>query len=76
MNTLVLLITGTTLGTLGKVILGITVIRVHGRLSKEHSVDDAVVNEIHKEKTLGILGIALLVLGYIIEMFFYAQGGF
>ena len=71
-----LLIGGLTISTLGKVILGITVIRVHSRLSQEHSVDDAVVDEIHKEKGLGIAGIVLMVLGYFMEMVFYMGADF
>ena len=71
-----LLLIGMTLGTLGKVLLGVAVIRVHSRLSKEHSVDDAVVQEIKKERQLSIWAVVMMLLGYVLEIVFYAGGGF
>lgn len=66
-----LLVAGLTISTLGKVILGITVIRVHTRISQEHAVDDAVIDEINKERLLSILGIVAIIVGYIMEIVFY-----
>ena len=71
-----MLLWGLTLGTIGKVLLGITVIFVHARITKEHRIDKAVLQEMNKEKALGILGIFLMIMGYALEMAFYMGGGF
>lgn len=69
--TIDLLLAGLTIGTIGKVLLGITVILVHGRITREHKIDRAVLKEMRKEKWYGVAGIILMVLGYILEMLFY-----
>lgn len=66
-----LLFLGITFGVLGKVILGITVIKVHHKIVKEHRIDGAVLREIKKERNLAILGIIFMVIGYILEVMFY-----
>lgn len=66
-----LLFWGITAGVVGKVLLGITVIRVHSKIVSEHKIDKAVFKEMHKEKILAILGIVFMVVGYILEVMFY-----
>ena len=66
-----LLIAGLTVGTIGKVLLGVTVILVHGRIFKEHRIDKVVLSELHREKAFGIAGIILMVVGYALEVIFY-----
>lgn len=66
-----LLFLGMTIGVIGKILLGITVIRVHSKIVQEHRVDGAVFKEIRKEKILAILGIIFMVIGYVLEMMFY-----
>lgn len=66
-----LLYWGLTIGTIGKVILGLTVILVHNRIFKEHRIDDVVLKELRRERAFGITGIVLMVVGYILEMMFY-----
>ena len=66
-----LLLLGITLGTAGKVLLGITVIRVHSHLATERKVDRNVVKEILTEKRIGLASIALMLLGYAAELSFY-----
>ncbi len=63
---------GLTLGTIGKLIIGIAVMRVHSRIAQEHKIDGAVVRAIAREKYITGAGILLIVLGYILEMVFYA----
>ena len=62
---------GITAGFLGKVLLGITVIRVHSRIVKEHHIDEAVLKEMRSEKLLAVAGIMLIVIGYLFEISFY-----
>lgn len=66
-----LLLWGITLGTVGKLILGIAVLRVHIRMLEEHSFDGVVLRAIRREHYLTILGLALIVLGYLFEIMFY-----
>ena len=66
-----LLFWGLTLGVVGKVLLGITVIKVHSKIVKEHKIDGAVLSEMRSEKNLAILGIIFMVVGYILEALFY-----
>ena len=66
-----LLFWGLTIGITGKVIIGITVIRIHSKIVKEHKIDVVVLKEMRKEKSLAILGIIFMVVGYILESIFY-----
>jgi hypothetical protein len=66
-----LLFWGLTTGMIGKVILGYTVISVHWKIVKEHKIDNAVLKEIRRERNLALFGIALILLGYLMEISFY-----
>ena len=66
-----LLFWGLTIGITGKVIIGITVIRIHSKIVKEHKIDVVVLKEMRKEKSLAILGIIFMMVGYILESIFY-----
>ncbi len=66
-----LLFWGITSGVIGKVILGITVIKVHSKIVTGHKIDDAVLSEMRFEKYLAILGIIFMVTGYLLEIRFY-----
>lgn len=68
-----LLYIGLTLGTLGKIILGVAVIRTHSRIGEEHKIDGVVLRAIIKEKYITAGAIALIAVGYFLEMWFYAQ---
>ena len=71
-----LLLWSLTIGTVGKVLLGVTVLRVHSRITKEHKIDGQVLSEMKHEKWAGIIGILLMVIGYLLEMVFYLGGPF
>jgi hypothetical protein len=60
-----------TTGTLGKLILGIAVLRVHAGILHQHKIDGKVLNAIKGERYVTILGIVLILFGYILEMVFY-----
>jgi hypothetical protein len=62
---------GITLGTLGKVIIGLAVLRVHMKIFEERKIDGAVLKSIRIEHVLTLLGIALILLGYLLEVAFY-----
>ena len=66
-----LLFWGLTIGITGKIIIGITVIRIHSKIVQEHRIDIVVLKEMRKEKNLAILGIIFMVVGYILESIFY-----
>lgn len=59
---------GLSIRTLGEVLIGYTAIRVHWRFWKEHTVDEKVFSEMKSEQTIGIVGIALLLIGFTLEV--------
>ncbi len=66
-----LLLLGLTLGTVGKLILGIAVLRVHIRIFQEHSIDGVVLTAIRREHFITIFALLLITIGYFMEVFFY-----
>lgn len=66
-----LLFWGLTIGTAGKILLGVTVVSVHWKIVKEHKIDKLVLREMRKERNVALVGIALVVTGYIFEVLFY-----
>lgn len=63
---------GLTLDTLGKVLLGITVLMVHWHVLKEHKIDTDVLRTMRGEQILGVLGILLIIAGYILQLLYHA----
>lgn len=59
---------GRTLDLFGKILISYTAIAVHYRVRREKRIDRAVFKTMQKEHIMGILGIALIVLGYIFEV--------
>ncbi len=57
-----------TLDIIGKIAVSYTVLVVHYRIMTEHRFDKAVENEIKHEQVVGVLGILLMVAGYVIKM--------
>lgn len=66
-----LLLWGITLGTIGKLILGIAVLRVHIRIFEEHKIDGVVLRAIKREHIVTIIGLIFIILGYLLEVLFY-----
>lgn len=62
---------GLTIDTLGKILLGITVLMVHWHVVKEHKIDVDVLSMMKKEQILGILGIVLIIIGYVLQILFH-----
>ncbi len=66
-----LLLWGITLGTVGKLVLGIAVLRVHIRILQEHSIDGVVLKAIRREHYVTVIGLLCIVVGYVFEVMFY-----
>ncbi|HMA79018.1 MAG TPA: hypothetical protein VKP88_07900 [Candidatus Paceibacterota bacterium] len=69
-----LLFIGMTLSVVGKGMLALGVVWVHIAMANERSIDDLVVRSFRTELYVTLLGFALIVAGYIIEVL--ALGGF
>jgi len=48
--------------------VGFTAIMVHHRVWKEHKIDTRVFAEMKRERRVGITGLILIVLGYILQV--------
>jgi len=66
-----LLFWGLTLGVVGKVLLGVTVMLVHWKIVKEHKIDKLVLREMRREWGLAFFAIILILIGYVLELMFY-----
>jgi len=69
-----LLFWGMTLTVTGKAIVIIAALVIHGAISKAHKISDSVVIEYHKERNFILFGLALIIIGYALEV--YALGLF
>ena len=59
---------GMTLDVVGKVMVAVMAIRVHWRFRKEHMVDEAVFLSMRREQKMGMVGIALIIVGWLLEV--------
>jgi flagellar biosynthesis component FlhA len=59
---------GFTLDVIGKLLIAYTAIRVHFRVWKEHKIDEYIFKEMKHERVYGIIGIILIILGYILQI--------
>ncbi len=57
-----------TLDIIGKVMVAYTALAVHHRVRKEQKIDASVFRAMRWEKTSGIAGIVLMILGYIAHL--------
>lgn len=62
---------GLTMGLLGKILLVIGVLLAHGKIAHEHKIDRAVIQSFHKEKIITLIGLFLIIIGYLLEIYFY-----
>lgn len=67
---------GLTFGVIGKILLGVTVIMVHSKITREKRIDGLVLMEMKREKTIAIIGIVFMIVGYLLELHFYDLLGF
>lgn len=66
-----LLLLGLTLSTVGKLVLGWAVLRVHMYMYREHNIDGVVLKAIKREEYITLFSLILIVIGYILEVLFY-----
>ena len=59
---------GFTLDVVGKVMVAFTAIMVHYRFRKEHKIDERVFRSMRREQLLGIIGILLIILGFLLQV--------
>lgn len=62
---------GLTLDTLGKILLGVSVIMVHKHIYQERQIDTDVLRAMKKEKIISIFSIFLIILGYFLQTLFH-----
>lgn len=62
---------GLTISVIGKVFLAVGVLRAHSEIVHEHKIDAKVIRTFQTERWLTIVGLALIVAGYAMEIYFY-----
>lgn len=62
-------ILGITLDVIGTILIAIMALKVHHNVIKERRIDSEVFEEMKLEQFLGIAGIVLLIVGYILQIF-------
>ena len=59
---------GFTLIALGDLTIAYVALSVHQHILKERSIDEEVLQYMKKERLVGVIGIMLIVVGYVLEM--------
>lgn len=62
---------GLVIDTIGKVLIGIAVLRVHRHIFKERKIDADVLEAMRREWLQSFTGIMLIIAGAILQLFFY-----
>ena len=57
-----------TFDVIGKIMVAYTALLVHMRVRKEHKIDKKVFSEMKREHKIGILGIILIIIGYLLHL--------
>jgi hypothetical protein len=55
---------------LGTLLIAMTALRVHHRVLGEHKIDKLVYKAMRKEQYLGIFGVTLLIVAFLLEIIF------
>ena len=64
-----ILFIGMTLTVLGKLMAIVAGLLLHSRIMHERKIDERVLHEYHIERLIVILGLILIVVGYIMELY-------
>jgi len=59
---------GFTFDVIGKIMVAYTAIMVHYRFWKEHKIDEKVFGIMKQERLIGIFGVALIIIGYLLQI--------
>jgi hypothetical protein len=62
---------GLTIGVIGKILVAIGILKVHYVMAMEKSIDEIVIRTFVLEKILTIIGVLLIIFGYLLELYFY-----
>ncbi|RJR28290.1 hypothetical protein C4564_05690 [Candidatus Microgenomates bacterium] len=54
--------------TIGELLVGYSILRVHSSLAREHKIDKKVVREVNKEKVYTIAGMLLIIVGFFLQI--------
>ena len=57
-----------TLDLIGKILIGVAVVRMHGKLRREGRIDKVVLRSIKREKRWTYLGILFLIVGWLMHL--------
>lgn len=63
-----LIVLAETADVAGKILVSYTALAVHRRVRHEHTIDEKVFKVMRRENRLGIVGIALMVIAYILQL--------
>ena len=66
-----LLFWGLTVSMIGKVLLAVGVLVAHSQIAHEHRIDAKVLKTFRTEMWITLAGLALILLGYGMEIYFY-----
>ena len=61
-------LTGFILDVMGKLLVAYTAIAVHHRFLKEHKIDAAVFKTMRREQIIGIIGVVLIIVGFLLQL--------
>ncbi len=59
---------GLTLSFVGKALLAAAVVLVHNKITKEKRIDGIVLMEMRHERTVAIIGLVCITVGYALEI--------
>ncbi len=56
---------------MGKILLAIGILKVHDIMALEQEIDEKVIRSFAFEKALTLIGVFLIFVGYLMELYFY-----
>lgn len=55
-------------GKIGEIMIAFTVLVVHGRIRREHKIDEIVLLTMRKERIFGVVGFSLILAGFALQI--------
>lgn len=68
-----MIILGITLDTIGTVVIAYMALSVHAQVRRENKIDEYVKKTMRLEHTLGIIGVILVIAGYVLQVIGFLQ---
>lgn len=66
-----LLFWGLTISVIGKILVVVGVLMAHSEIAHEHRIDAKVLRVFKTERWITIIGLILIIIGYVMEVIFY-----